>query len=292
MYNKPLEYLMSNNPDKVLSKQGVQIRKLINPLFRKLLPLTTKNKFHIVRKSIIPKDVPIIFAPTHGFRDDVALTLKTIDSHAYIVYGSMPDFYESIDGYALWCAGTILVDRKNKESRAAVKLKAERAIDLGANIVLFPEGVWNKTPNLIVQKLYPGIYDIAKNKKALIVPIATILEDGVCHAIMDEPFDITKFERQEGLNILRDKMATAKFELMEKYAHANRCDLEPINQYWNKYLEDLISTANGLYDYEIENTAQYKDKNEISEEEVFAPFKNVEYTSQNARVLVKAKRHY
>lgn len=289
MYNKKLEYLLSNNPDEVLSSKGVKIRKAINPLFRRLVSLTTKNKLHIERKAIIPKDRPIIFAPTHGFRDDIAFTIKTIGVHAYIVYASIPDFYYSMDGWALWSNGVVILDRKIKESRKAVIPKSERVIDLGTNLIIYPEGVWNKTPNLIVQKLYPGIYDIAKSKNALVMPVATILEDGVCHAILDEAFDITEYDREEGLKVLRDKMATAKFELMEKYAKADRKDLQPVDQYWDKFLDELVATANGLYDYEIENTAQYKDKNEVSEDEVFAPFQNVEVTKENAKVLVKAK---
>lgn len=289
MYNKNLEYLLSTNPEDVLSKYGVVIRKLINPLFRRLVSLTTKNKLHIERKAIVPKHRPIIFAATHGFRDDIAFTIKTIGVHAYIVYASIPDFYYSFDGIALWANGSIVLDRKIKESRKAVIPKAEYAMELGTNIIIYPEGVWNKTPNLLVQKLYPGVYDIAKNKNALVMPVATILEDGICHAILDDAFDITKYNREEGIKVLRDKMATAKFELMEKYARANRKDLEPVEEYWPKFLEELISTANGLYDYEIENTAQYKDKNEISEKEVFEPFNNVEITRENAKVLVKAK---
>lgn len=289
MYNKSLEYLLSNNPDEVLSKNGIKFRKLINPLFRNLVLLTTKNKLHIERKCNLPTNVPIIFAPTHGFRDDIAFTVNAIGTHAYILYGSLLDFYYSIDGIALWINGTILVNRKDKASRAASKLKMEKAQKLGANLILFPEGVWNKTENLIVQKLYPGIYDVAKETGAIIVPIATILENNVCHAIIDEPFDIIKYERNEGLNILRDKMATAKYELMEKYAHIERNKLEPVNKYWEKFLNELIATANGLYDYEIENSAQFIDKNEITEKDAFAPFQNVEMTKENAKVLLKVK---
>ena len=54
MYNKKLEYLLSNNPDEVLSSKGVKIRKAINPLFRRLVSLTTKNKLHIERKDDLP----------------------------------------------------------------------------------------------------------------------------------------------------------------------------------------------------------------------------------------------
>ncbi len=289
MYNKNLEYLLDNNPDNVLSYRGIRIRKFINPVFRNLVQFTSNNKFHIERTCELPKNRPLIFSPTHGFRDDVAMTIKTIGTHAYLLYGSIPDFYYSIDGIALWVNGTIIVDRKNKESRKASKLKMKKAIELGANVIIFPEGVWNKTENLIVQKLYPGIYDVAKETGALVVPVATILESGFCHSIMEPPFDITEYSKKEGLEVLRDKMATAKYELMEKYSYCERKNLEPINEYWPNFIEELVKTANGLYDYEIENSAQYIDKNEITEKEVFLPFQNVEMNIHNSKVLVKAK---
>lgn len=301
-YNKLLEYQLSNNPDDVLSKYGVILRKIFNPIFRRLVPLTTKNKFHIERKGTIPKELrytdkkgifrkkrPIIYVATHGFRDDVALTIKAIDRHAYILYGSLLDYYYSIDGLALWLNGSIIVDRKDKKSRASSVKKMEKAIDLGANLIIFSEGVWNKSKNKIVTKLYPGVYRVAKSRNAIVVPVATILENGVAHAIVEDAFDITLYDEKEGIAILRDKLATAKYELMEKYSKIEHKDLEPVDEYWDNFLEDLISTANGLYDHEIEDCAEYKDKDEITEEEAFAPFQNVEITKENAKVLVKVK---
>ena len=50
----------------------------------------------------------------------------------------------------------------------------EYAISLGADILMYPEGTLNKTENLIVQKLFTGIYDVAIECNALIVPIAIV----------------------------------------------------------------------------------------------------------------------
>ena len=46
MHNKFLEYLLENDPKRVISKKGYQIRKAFSPLFRNVLaPLSSKNKF-------------------------------------------------------------------------------------------------------------------------------------------------------------------------------------------------------------------------------------------------------
>ena len=386
MYNKCFEYLLSNDPDDVISKSGILVRKAINPIYRKVIPFSTKNELIIERKEDILKDKKIIYSATHGFRDDIVLTLKTIDAPVYLLYGSLLDFYYSIDGLALWLNGTIIVDRKDKKSRAAAILKMERALELGSNLLIYPEGVWNKEQSLIVQKLYTGIYDVAEKEEALVVPIATIQEGNKCYSIQGSAYDITNFTKDDCDDIkrlmhknlikcidlivyntkrgatlkqklnyvleklktvngeqdissiikmldtisileneivktlrkeddielsirnllvqardakkiiavqnLRDKMATLKWELYEEHRRTTResfSNFDPIFTYWDNYLEELIKTANGLYDYEIEDTAEYKDKNEISDIEVFRVLDNVEVTKQNALVLSKTR---
>lgn len=386
MYNKCFEYLLSNDPDDVISKSGILVRKAINPIYRKVIPFSTKNELIIERKEDVPKDKKIIYSATHGFRDDIVLTLKTIDAPVYLLYGSLLDFYYSIDGLALWLNGTIIVDRKDKKSRAAAILKMERALELGSNLLIYPEGVWNKEQSLIVQKLYTGIYDVAEKEEALVVPIATIQEGNKCYSIQGSAYDITNFtkddcddikrlmhknlikcidlivyntkrgdvlkqklnyvlEKLKTVNVeqdissiikmldtisileneivktlrkeddielsirnllvqardakkiiavqnLRDKMATLKWELYEEHRRTTResfSDFDPIFTYWDNYLEELIKTANGLYDYEIEDTAEYRDRNEISDIEVFRVLDNVEVTKQNALVLSKTR---
>ncbi len=279
---------MENDPTKVLSERGIRNRKRFHPLFcNVIVPLSTKNKLIVERSADLPSDRPIIFACTHGFRDDVAFSLKAAGSFAYLLYASIPDFYESIDGYALWTNGVIMLDRKNKASRRAAKDKMKYALSLGANILMYPEGVWNKTENLIVQKLYPGIYDVAKESGALVVPLATIQEGSKVYAIVDDTFNICEYGQQEGLTVLRDKMATAKYELMDKYAHGSRKDIGDARQYWDKFLVDLIATSNGLYDYEIENTAQYIDKRITEPADAFAHLATLQPSLNNAFLFRK-----
>lgn len=284
-YNKKLEYLLSDNPEEVISQTGLEIRKMINPIFRNVVQLTTKNTFHIERDSDLPKDRPIIFASTHGFRDDVALAIKAAGTHSYLLYGSIPDFYYSIDGIALWANGTVIVDRKDKNSRASSINKMSRVIELGGNILMFPEGVWNKSENKLVLNLFPGIYRLAKKNNAIIVPIASIQSGDNCYAKRMKPLDIIKYDEIEGLKRLRDELATGKLELMMKHTKMERSNVD--DNYWQAFLEKLISTSNGLYDYEIENSAEYIDKSIIDEKEVFDVVNNIHVNTGNAFVFAK-----
>lgn len=71
MYNKFLEKYLDYNPEKVLSKKGVVMRKVISPLLRFVVPFVTPNsRLKVVRQAKLPKK-PVIFAATHGFREDV-----------------------------------------------------------------------------------------------------------------------------------------------------------------------------------------------------------------------------
>ena len=65
-------------------------------------------------------------------------------------------------------------------------------------------------------------------------------------------------------------MATAKYELMEKYAAVSRDTFGDTNQYWNRFLEQLVASAHGHYDPEIEKTAHFTDKSITIYSEAFA----------------------
>lgn len=294
MYNQFLEYLKSNDPEEVISKNGIRVRKIVNPLLRIGARPTGHYRFKLEKKAKMPKNVPIIYAPTHGFKDDFLYTLSVIDDHAYVLFGSLPQFYHTIDGIASWVNGSIIVDREDSASRHASVEKMKRAIELGSNLTVFPEGVWNKEECLLILKLYSGIYKVAKETGAWVAPVATHVEKDTCYGSLGEAFDISKYSEKEGLQILRDKMATLKFELMDKYSHYSRKDLVKENpnlhEYWKDYIDGLIAQVD-YYDYEVENKAMYKDPNESNELDVFLPVaESVKLTKDNAYVMSGVKQ--
>lgn len=384
MKNSILNYLLDNNPNKTISKNGIKIRKIINPLFRQVMMLFTKGKLKIVRKGIVPKNQKIIFAGTHGFHDDIIFTMKIANKHSYLLYGSLMDFYNSFHGLGLWVNGVILVDRKEKESRKSCIDKMVQVLNYDTNIVMFPEGTWNKNESLPVQKLYPGIYDVAEKTGALVVPIATVLDGNVCYALEGDAYDITdinyemakeilqkqikKISKTKDLfaynNVLENELKYELESLLENISNKiNQCsdrdslldlinfisnqlklilqklnslkeimDKDSINysilnrvskllktsidqkkltavdylrdkmtslkwqvykkhdgnfeeNYWKKHIEELIKSTKGLYDYEIEDVAEYKDPDEISENQVFEVLDKVQITKDNAKIL-------
>jgi len=301
-YNENLEYLLSNNPEEVITREDIDKRARYHNLFVRTIPnLSTISMLKVVRRAPIPEGRRVIFAMTHGFRDDIALAMKTIPVQANLVYASIPDFFYSIDGQVLSKYGVYLMDRRDKESKAALIPKIMRGFDLGLDYcAMCPEGVWNKDPNLLVLKLWPGIYRIAKEANALVMPLSSVNKDMKIdriifkrsYSILGEPIDVTSCSEEEGLRLIRDGMATYKYELMEKYFKYKRKKIGDGDIYWNNYVQELIKSSHGLYDYSVENSAEYMPKGEVCEADVFAPMKDITVTCDNAMVYSKTFNVY
>ena len=263
---KHLGYLLQDDPKKVMSKSGVKIRKLISPGVRKLVPFFVKTKTVMVREEELPKNKRIIFVATHGLKDDIAQTIKIAGKHAYVLFASLPSFFSTINGIVLWLNGVLLFNRKktanNTSSKSAVP-KMEQAIEYGADVIVFSEGTWNKSPNKAVLKLYKGAQRVAVNKQAVIVPIATVQEGENMYYIRDKAFDITEFDSIEGLKVIRDKLATLKYEIMAKYSCMKREEFgnrQETDEYFANYLKELVDSADGFYDHEIEDSSELRDE--------------------------------
>ena len=305
-FNKNLQYLMSYNPEDVVSKRGIRIREICYPVLSKIFPLTSKSKLKIIRsydeygnRITVPKDKKVIFVPNHGFRDDIALSLMTAKYPTYSVFASIPDFFYSIDGYALNLFGVFLMDRRDKESKASIIPKVNYAFDLGLKrLLILPEGVWAKSPNELVLKLWKGAYLLAQRNNALLMPISLLNKDmkidgdvgkgkkGVCYSILGEPIDPSNMSWFELERILRDAIATNRYSLFEQFSKAKRDSLGYGMSYWNEYVREMINTVNKVkncrvvspdgteriedvyaYDYEVENNhIVYDDKTDSYKE--------------------------
>lgn len=286
-------YLLDNNPRKVISTTGIKVRKSVNWIFRHVMvPLSSKNRLHVERRASIPEGRKIIYAATHGFRDDAAYSLAATGRHSYVLVGALNIVLDSLWGLAFWFNGVILVDRFNKESRASTIDKIRYSLQKGTSVLMFPEATWNHSENQLVLKLFPGVYDAAVAEGALVVPVTTIQDNGKVYAIVDEPFDISVYEREKGLEVLRDKMATLKYELMEKYSRAKRSDIGDAKAYWKFFWDKLVDDARGLYVKEQEIKSAFIDKTVTTYEHAFEHLHEIKYNAKNAFLARKAGLHF
>ena len=209
------------NVDNFTSNIGMNIRKIMNPMFRKILKLGTKNKIVVDHYPKLEDNVPYIFVSTHGFVDDSVANLATIDRNAYLLFGTTDQLEVNPITYAAWANGFIYVDRENKEHRKSAIDKMLRVLNNGNSVLIFPEGGFNNTENLLVQKLFASPYILARKTGIKVVPIAPFYEFGSDTIYMNagEPMDLSVYEdKKEALRDLRDALATLVYENIEKHS--------------------------------------------------------------------------
>lgn len=258
-------------------------------------------------KGIILPSEPVIWAPNHHFKDDALATIKAAQRPFYFMFGSIPLYFNTLDGFLTYLNGAILINRNNKKSKKDALIKAARAIDLGIDLFWSFEATHNKTANQLVLDAWNGIYRLANEKGIKVVPISHYIKDptqsiiphelNLIHTIVDDPIDLTKFTEKSGLNYLKDVISTWYYLMMEKYGKMTREEL--INAYQTRaiyygvskevfdkrplttaeigtlYNMDLRSTV-ASYDKDTETISDYHDENIILPEDVYSSIAKIE----------------
>lgn len=294
----------------------INFRRRLNPLIKSLAGLFMEHKqvfencntlcvsAHeaIATDSVskLPKE-PVVWIANHAFKDDIAATILAAKRHAYVLFGSLPQLYNSFDGLALYLNGIVLMNRKASASKRLSTKKAVEIIKSGTDLIIFPEGVWNKTPEKLVLDFWPGVYRISQETGAKIVPMAHYIKDPVnrardnpIHTVVDEPIGLENMAERSALIYLRDIVATWYYLMMEKYGRSTR-DEEmkaeaSVHDIWGSSLRDRVKTA-GRYDTEIEFSADYRSKEIITPEQVWQAVASIQMTdSLKVAHVMYAKR--
>ena len=271
------------------SDLGINIRRIINKPLRVLLRLGTGKKIVVDSYPSLEKGKPYIFASTHSNVEEVPALLGVIDRSAYSLMGTTEQLEYNPAMYVNWLTGFIYVNRLDRNSRKSSLPKMERIINSGSSILIFPEGGWNNTENLLCQNLFAGVYNLSKNTNAPIVPISTYKDfnDKSIYIKVGEPLDITKLDKKEGLLELRDILATLKYEQIEKHSTPIKRDELP-NDAREKYMESLKNEYTSIKwrkDVWSEELTVLKDKNISTPSDAIAYVDDVKVTEKNAYIL-------
>lgn len=258
-------------------------------------------------KVTIPGE-PVIWVSNHHFKDDVLGSLLATSRHANIFFGSIPVFLNTLDGLLAYLNGSAIVNRKSKSSKNASLDKMSYVLNSGSDLLLYPEGVWNKSANKLMINLWHGVYKAAIANNAKVVPIVHYIMDptgtinkkrNMIHTVVDDPIDASLYTEDEFIEMLRDKMATWYYLMMEKYCDMSREEFFDI--YRNRavqegyiinpddlttdvvaemYMKDLSKTTE-KYDSTIECSCHYKRKDLINPEDVFGTIANLDLDPLN-----------
>jgi 1-acyl-sn-glycerol-3-phosphate acyltransferase len=306
-----LGYLLSNDPSKCLSEDSISLRRKINKIIKLVGPkfLSAPQVFEdrnelmgdgTKYEDVVLSSEPVIWIANHAFKDDTLASILAAKRNAYILFGSLPQFFNTIDGVLSWANGVVMTNRKVSSSKHASVDKAVKAINMGIDLMMFPEGVWNKTPEKLMLELWPGIYRICKETKAKVVPMAHYVKDcaslessNIIHTVVDNPVRIDDLSEKAALEYLRDIVSTWYYLMMEKYGKSTREEelkgFENASLAWEDALSRRVKTA-ARYDKEIELCADYRPKDERIDEiwENIANVKNI--TKENILLVEEAKQ--
>lgn len=305
-----LRGLICGKGERMLSGVSMTLRRLIHPIIMLLVPAFMDYKQVFESKNALlgidapdkPLELskePVIWCVNHGFKDDVAASIHAT-RHSYVYFGSLPHFYNTFDGLALFLNGVILCNRKIRRLKQASYDLAVRSLRKGNDLTILPEGVWNKTPEKLMLDLWPGVYRMAKETGSKVVPVIHYLADphrkyagNVIHTVIADPVSMEGLSEKEGLELLRDIMATWYFLLMEKYGQTTREELlagfDTADKAWESYMS-MHTGCQKYYDLEIELCADYRAKDIIRPEDMWKSVADIQYVHSGNVSHVKYAR--
>lgn len=285
-YRLKREYEYNNGKSLV---KGTKWRSALHPILMKLFSLNRKfidnqdftiiNDFRkkekltqkLKRVLLNEKKKPVIYAITHIDKFDFQIVSEAIKDHQYPFAGDPETMYRQFDGLILGLNGVIYCDTESKTDRKIAKETAIETLQKGENLLIYPEGVWNVTSNLLMLPLFPGIIEMAKETDCDIVPVAIERYDKNYVINIGSEFSVNKqlkmgLDEDEVKMNLRDEMATLKWDIMQSLPKKRSA----IEYYYNTRRSEL-----GAFEEELEKF-QSERLNEWINPETKEPYYNVE----------------
>ncbi len=214
MYNFGLSSLESNTVDNFTTVKGLKIRKVFNKPFRYILKKATKGNTILERYPKLEDDTAYIFASTHSHTEDVISNLSVIDRNAYVLIGTTDQVRHNPQMYMAWANGMIYVNRLDNGNRNEALKKMKWLLNNKTSVLVFVEGGYNNSENLLCQRPFPGVYRLNVETGAKIVPIANFLDIDTnnIYIRVGDPMDLSMYDKRMALDILRDSLATMVYD--------------------------------------------------------------------------------
>ena len=278
-----------NKGDKL---KGIQLRKRIHPLINLILKidqlLSREDNVIISNKNNADPKTPKIFACTHIGGNDIQRTFQIIKEPAYLMLGDPGILYKMPIYQGLKLNGVIPLETKNRTDRKIAYSRSIELLNNGGNLLIYPEGAWNVSPNEVVMKTFTGTVRMAKETGVEIVPIGVEQYGKTFYFNIGKNYGIDKDTQMsdDELNAdLRDKLATLKWEIMEKQPTLKRKDVS--YNYMDEFQSEIVGRCNYGYGFSLEDalSESFHDKNITTEGEAFTHLNNIEFNANNAFLL-------
>lgn len=260
---------IENNAD--LSDEEYFSRLEVESVSRSLYPLSKKkNVVNIVleRYPALNRNESYIFVGNHTVPEDIELILSVIDRNTYLVLGSVETIKYNREAYLSWLNGMIVFDILGQNERKALMPKMERVLKTNS-ILIFPEGSHNYHPNKLINHLFDGPVNLARqtNKKIVLVTLLRDEENSVYYIDVGNPIDVSalsshirdyypgepedeKYRVKVLSSYLRDKMATACYHQMARHTEMKKRsrygDME--KAYIDGYVKEIFTKLKWRHD--------------------------------------------
>lgn len=293
-FDKYYYYLRNLYDESFVAKLTHAQRKALHPLLLAIIKLRNRMngfKVEVIGDESTKTYKPKIFCITHIGKYDIEIVSEVIKKHYYLLSGDFENLHDTIDGTFLGINGVIYVKEDDKEDRKLVKEKMVDILKKGGNIMYFPEGTWNLSPNLPVVQCPYGIIDIAMKSDAVIIPVAIEQYDNKFIAKVGKNFDITRYfenDKIKAINDLRGVLAGLKWDIWESVPMVNRAELNENS--FNEFIDERIKEWPNFGLDEFYDRV-FKPKSIVTEKEVFEFMKHIEINQSNA-YLAKHQDEY
>lgn len=302
MINKLISKAAVKDIDNFTSSFGLWIRRkfhfVISFLFKIVLRLYYKKKIIVENKPKLKRNKSYIFALNHSFYLDGSAAISSIDKNCYALFGATEQLYTDICTFFIWFSGLIYVDRTNKKSRQDSLPKMSRVLKAGNSVLIFPEGRWNDSENLLCQKLFAGVYNLSVESNVEVVPVSIFKETDSTNIYvnMGKPMRLYKYEKDESLQKLRDNLATMYYDQIMKYS--TPYDRKKVKKDIHfDYMNDRMyeySKAKWKSDYCWDDELFTYKGNDVDLEDIWKDIKKVKITRKNfyifKDILLELKR--
>ena len=197
---------------------GDEIRDELYPIVLSFSNIKIRYRITPINSCETIPDKPVIYACNHSQFTDIPIAMKATGKRSYTLLGKQNLYW--MDRIFFNLLGAIWVDRKDQKERSDAKAKILFYLRHGQSILWFPEETWNLTDNLLMLPMRWGIIETADKAQAQIVPMAIQYDrkKKECFVKFAEPIYEEKLtDYCIGIQMLRNTMATLRWELMEGY---------------------------------------------------------------------------
>ena len=247
-----------------------------------------KRKVKLVSDNRVKTDKPIIFAVTHVGGFDIESAFEGIKTPAHLLLGDPKEVYMNVAGLILYFNGVICIETGDKLDRKIGKERCIQTLKNKGNILMFPEGAWNISPNQIVYYMYTGAVEMAIEADAQIIPVSVLKEGKTYYVRVGRNIDYANEIIENKLQLtqyLRESMIALQYETMLNRPILKR---ESVNEFaYDDFVNDVISNQTATYCIDEVYNTRYNPRWIVDKDEVFDFLKHIQPNINNAFLFNK-----